>query len=201
MCGAALRMTAPAEAAAGPVRSSSELDELTVAACRRGDRAALERFVRHHERAVFALIARMLGRGPQVDDLAQETFLRACGAIGRFNPQGPARLSTWVLTIASRLCLDQLRSRRSFVAVPDLPHGETPERARESSELGEAIERAAQTLPADQRLCFLLVDVHGGCCDEVAEALQIPAATARTRLFRARTRLRALLSAFVGEAP
>ncbi len=94
------------------VPTSAELDDLTLARARRGDREAFRELVERHEVQVFALLGRMLlGRGALVEDLAQETFLRVFTALHRFDPAGPARLGTWILTIATRLALDELKRR------------------------------------------------------------------------------------------
>jgi len=71
--------------------------------CRGGDRTALTQFVQHYERRVLALLSRALGARPRIDDLAQEVFIRAYQNIHKFDPGGTARLSTWLLTIPSRL--------------------------------------------------------------------------------------------------
>ena len=76
-----------------------ELDELTLARAQRGDEEACRALVVRYQRALFALLARMLGPRGAVEDLAQETFLRAFRALPGFDRSGPARLSTWLLTI------------------------------------------------------------------------------------------------------
>ena len=88
-----------------------ELDPGLLSRCQAGEQAALRLFVEHYQRAVFALLSRVLGQRPEVEDLAQETFLRAIVALPGFAPAGPARLSTWLLTIATRLALDVCRKR------------------------------------------------------------------------------------------
>src|SRR4051812_46911419 len=94
-----------------PVRDEPELDELTLRRAQRGGRAAGPAVVEQYQRPVFALISRTIGHGSAVEDLAQETFLRLFRALGRFDPSGPARLSTFVLTIAVRLSIDHARRR------------------------------------------------------------------------------------------
>jgi RNA polymerase sigma-70 factor (ECF subfamily) len=150
---------------------------------------------------VFALVSRMLGpaRRHEVEDLAQETFVRAYRAFPDFDPHGPAKVSTWLLTIATRLVLD-VRKRRQIAAVPIVEGLEgtsssTPESHLERHELGRAIARAAATLPDDQRAAFVLAELHGLSTAEIATALEVPEATAKTRLFRAREKMRAALSA------
>src|SRR5688572_20895901 len=86
-----------------------ELDLALLARCQAGEPAALRAFVEHHQRAVFALLSRIIGQRPEVEDLAQETFLRAIRALPGFEVDGAARLSTWLLTIATRLALDVCR--------------------------------------------------------------------------------------------
>jgi RNA polymerase sigma-70 factor (ECF subfamily) len=174
-----------------------ELDAATLEGCRAGDPEALRCFVVRYERMVFALLSRMLGRGPHVEDLAQETFLRAFRALPRFDATGPARPSTWLLTIATRLVHDARRKRRPSLErlEADLPAAApgTPETERSRAELGRAISRAAGELSDGHRDVFVLAEFHGLDMKEIAQVLSIPEGTAKTRLFRARERLRALL--------
>jgi RNA polymerase sigma-70 factor (ECF subfamily) len=175
----------------------SEIDATVLEACRSGDAAAMRALILHYQRAVFAFLSRTLGRGPHVEDLAQEVFLRAFRALPRFDGSGSARLSTWLLTIASRLAVDHRRKR----SVPVQPLDDelvvsgctTPETERRRLEIGRALERAAAQLSADQRDVFVLAEFHGLEMAEIARVLTIPEGTAKTRLFRARERLRALL--------
>src|SRR5262245_60722258 len=80
-----------------------EVDRETLRRCQAGEAAALRLFVTRYQRPVFALLSRLLGPGPHVEDLAQETFLRALRALSGFDLDGSARASTWLLTIATRL--------------------------------------------------------------------------------------------------
>ena len=87
------------------------LDPAVLARCRAQDPVAFRAFVVRYERMVFALLSRMLGQGPEVEDLAQETFVRAYRAFPGFELDGPAKPSTWLLTIATRLALDARKPR------------------------------------------------------------------------------------------
>src|SRR5687768_15947133 len=98
-----------------PPGRAPELDELTLVRAQRGEDAACRALVTRYQRDVFALLSRLLGPAGMrglVEDLAQETFLRAFRALPGFDRGGPARLSSWLLTIATRLALDELRRRR-----------------------------------------------------------------------------------------
>lgn len=175
-----------------------ELERATLMRCKSGDPMAFRAFVVRYQRPVFALLSRFLGHGEHVSDLAQETFLRAFRALPGFDVDGAARPSTWLLTIATRLALDKKRKKQ----VPEVPldewhvpsDGDTPERQAERAELGRAIARAAQALPDEQRAAFVLAEFHGLAIAEIAEALSLPDNTVKTRLFRARQKLREALS-------
>jgi RNA polymerase sigma-70 factor (ECF subfamily) len=143
-----------------------EVDRAVLDRARASDPIAMRAFVVRYQRQVFALLSRVMGPGTHVEDLAQETFLRAFRALPAFDPDGPARVSTWLLTIATRLALD--------------------ERA--------AIVRAAAELSDDMRAAFVLADVHGFTMAEIAHALGIPENTAKTRVHRARLHMRERLA-------
>jgi len=159
---------------------------------------AFRAFVVRYERMVFALLSRMMGHGPEVEDLAQEAFVRAYRAFPDFDPEGPAKVSTWLLTIATRLALDAKKKRKVPSApLDDATHAAlaaTPELSLERRELGRAIERAADELPDDQRAALVLAELHGLSILEIAEALDVPENTAKTRLFRAREKMRQALA-------
>jgi RNA polymerase sigma-70 factor (ECF subfamily) len=176
----------------------SELDRPTLERCRAQDRAAFRAFVVHYQRVVGACLSRMLGRGPHVEDLAQEVFLRAYRAMPTFEIDGSAKPSTWLLTIATRAALD-VRKRRVIPLFPlddeaaKIADATTPETTRARTELGRAIDQAAAKLPDDQRAVLVLVEHHGLSMTEIAAVLDVPEATVKTRLFRAREKMRAAL--------
>lgn len=174
-----------------------ELDELTLARAQRGDDRACRELVVRYQKPVFALLGRMLvTRRPVVEDLAQETFLRVFRALPTFSPSGPARLSTWILTIATRLALDELRRRppqteplTAEVATIAGPDADAQRRA-----VAAAITRAVADLSADHRAIFLLREYHGLEYDEIARALDLDPGTVKSRLSRARAALRDALA-------
>src|SRR3954471_409523 len=92
--------------------SPAPLDAAVLARCRAQDPMAFRAFVVRYERMVFALLSRMLGHGSEVEDLAQETFVRAFRAFPEFDLAGPAKPSTWLLTIATRLALDARKKKK-----------------------------------------------------------------------------------------
>jgi RNA polymerase sigma-70 factor (ECF subfamily) len=195
-------VTFAARQAEPPVTATppAELDELTLARAQRGDARARRELVRRYQRPVFALLARMLhGRnGPQpVEDLAQETFLKVFRALPGFDRQGAARLSTWILTIATNLAIDELRRRRlpTDPLVPaDEPAGTTTTDAdAERRRLADVLRRAIDDLQPEYRAAFLLREYHEFEYTEIASNLQIDLGTVKSRLSRARAALRRAL--------
>ena len=180
--------------------AAREIDDLTLARAQRGEPAASRALVERYQRAVFSLLGRMLfqsGREALVEDLAQETFLRAFRALPDFIPGGPARLSSWILTIATRLALDELRKRPPEAALPEEigapAEATTPERAADQRRLERALVAAIAHLSPDHRAVFLLREMHELDYQEIARALEVDVGTVKSRLSRARERLRAAL--------
>lgn len=160
---------------------------------------ACQALVERYQRLVFALLSRMCGHGPHTEDLAQETFLRVFRALPSFDPNGKARLSTWILTIASRLAIDELRARpRATLPLEEVSEPVSEKGADEYSErrdIGEAISKAIRRLPPEQQATFLLREFHELDYEELSEALGVDIGTIKSRLSRARAALREALAA------
>jgi RNA polymerase sigma-70 factor (ECF subfamily) len=181
-----------------------EIGRDVLARCKARDPMAFRAFVVRYERPVFALLSRILGHGPHVDDLAQEAFLRAFRAFPGFDIDLAAKPSTWILTIATRLALDH----KKRAVIPTVPieaaanagtHA-TPETEAHRREIAASIARAAAALPDDQRVAFVLSEFHGLSITEIADIVEVPEATVRTRLFRARAKLKDSLGALAEES-
>jgi RNA polymerase sigma-70 factor (ECF subfamily) len=180
-----------------------EVDTLTLARAKRGDARASADLVRCYEGRVFGLVGRILAghAGPsQVEDVAQEAFLKVLKNLDRFDPAGPARLSSWIATIAARTAIDVLRSAPRLRAVApgealaELPAPEPdPEQAASGSELGRRVEAAMVALPAEQRAVLMLRAFSDLDYPEIASALKIEEGTVKSRLNRARAALRRVL--------
>ena len=178
----------------------AEIDELTLARARRGESSALSALVRHYQRPVYALVARLLvgRRADALDDVAQEAFIRVCRGLPRFMPEGKARLSTWILTVATRTCLNALRDRRRLEAlVPPAAEdgsGGDPEQTAVEREQRRRVENAMAALPEDMRAVLVLRAYHDFDYPEIAAALGVEVGTVKSRLGRARAALREALA-------
>ena len=178
--------------------TADEIDEITLRRAAEGDANATRTLVERYQHRVFALVSRMLGVRAQratVEDIAQDTFLQVFKRLAGFNPQGPARLSTWILTIAAHRSIDELRKRRpepvaEVVGIGTSRSDETAIRR----ELVAAVEAALADLSPELRAAFLLREYHGLEYAEIAKALAIDLGTVKSRLSRARASLRERLA-------
>jgi len=172
-----------------------EDEAFLVARARTGDREAFAELVRRYQRLVFAVSYRLLGDPDLAEDVVQDTFIRAFFSLERFRG---TTMRAWLLRIAHNAALDQLRARARRPTVPLEQAGEhaafdLPESSIEQAGLRAALEAALAALPVEQRAVVVLADVEGLPYEEIAQALGLPLGTVKSRLARARVRLRTLL--------
>ena len=172
---------------------------------RTGDEAAFEQLVAMHADRVYGALRRF-GLDPgEAEDVAQEAFLRAWRAIGRF--QGRAQLSTWLYRIAFNEAQRRLARRGPALEadpggedrlrrVPG-PPGEAPEALLVGREFEEMLQRALAELPAEWRMAVVLRDLEGLSTAEAARAAGVRDAAFKSRLHRGRMRLRELLEPYL----
>lgn len=168
-----------------------------------GKTAAYNGLVTRYQRQVYSLAYRMLGNAEDSGDLVQETFLRAYSALSKFRQD--ASFLTWLYKIASNLCIDQLRSRRSKSALSldvELEEGREPAADARSSSPEECAIREVTNdilhkeiinLPEKYRAVVVLRHLQDMSVEEISDSLQIPTGTVKTHLFRAREMLRVRL--------
>jgi RNA polymerase sigma-70 factor (ECF subfamily) len=186
-----------------------DLDELAlVRRVLAGDGAAFELVMRRHNRRLYRLARSMLRDAADAEDALQDAYLAAYQAMGNF--RGEASLSTWLSRVVANQCLARLRrqNRRDNIVpmvalggleeqeAPAMPadDNETPDRALVRSELRAILERKLDELPEAFRTVFVLRSVEEMSVEEVAQTLNLPEATVRTRHFRARSLLRESLA-------
>jgi RNA polymerase sigma-70 factor (ECF subfamily) len=176
------------EPAGGPQTSELEL----VRRCVAGERAAFEQLYREHRRAVAGNLYRVLGDRTELDDLVQEVFVIAFRGLARF--RGDAKLSTWLYRVCVNVALGRLRSKsRRAPAVPyadldDAGDGgaNAPDLQIERREELVRVYRALEELAPKKRIVFILHEVQGLDIKEIADIVQAPLVTVRTRLHYAR---------------
>jgi RNA polymerase sigma-70 factor (ECF subfamily) len=175
-------------------------DEELVARSRGGDLDSFNQLVLRWERPIYALAYRVIGREEDARDVAQETFLRAFRALGGF--KGQAKFSSWLYRITLNLCRDWMRRERR-TPVSQAPEGvdiielagegepaESIDDVVARKQLGRAVEKAMAMLPEDQRTAIIMKEYHGLTFQEIADLLDCPLSTVKTRLYQGLSVLR-----------
>ena len=161
---------------------------------------SFNQLVMRWERPIYALAYRTIGREEEARDVCQETFLRAFRALKGF--KGQAKFSSWLYRIALNLCRDWIRRERRQ-PVAQAPEGvdliemaseatptETIEDLVARKEISRAVARVMATLPEDQRTAIILKEYHGLTFQEIADMLDCPLSTVKTRLYQGLSVLR-----------
>lgn len=205
----------PPTAAPVPADTDLMLVERTVA----GDQKAFELLVLKYQRRIERLIGRMVRDVDLVEDIAQETFIRAYRALAQF--RGEAQFYTWLYRIAVNTAKKTLGDLKRDPLVPEsalrggddddetsgveneLTSAETPETVLAAKEIAATVNAAMEALPEELRQAVTLREIEGLSYEEIAELMNCPIGTVRSRIFRAREsiaqRLRPLLDTREGE--
>jgi RNA polymerase sigma-70 factor (ECF subfamily) len=186
---------------------------ISLEALRAGDREEFSRLVDAYSGSIYRLALKMLGIPSDAEDVLQNTFMKAFQHLKDF--EGRSSLSTWLYRIASNEALMLLRKQRPEITLSDAAPEDNddgdyfpaqfidwrnlPEDEFLSSESQAAMNSAVQHLPENQRIVFILRDIEGLSIQETGEVLTLSAAAVKTRLLRARLRLREELSMYYGE--
>lgn len=173
-----------------------------------GDMAAFERLVERHQSLVLGTVGRMLGSNSDVEDVAQQVFLRVWKSAGRYVPR--AKFTTWLLKITRNLVFNEMRRRKRHAHIPLQSEAEdeerqlkdeqaqTPDAALLEAELQRTIESAIGELPETQRMAVTLRRYEELSYEEIAEVLDQSVPAVKSLLFRARTELRERLKGYLG---
>jgi RNA polymerase sigma-70 factor (ECF subfamily) len=193
-----------------PAGSAEEQDKQDVRLMElvgQGDMDAFERLIERHQALVAGTVARMLGSNSDVEDIAQQVFIRVWKSAPRYTPR--AKFTTWLLKITRNLVFNELRRTKRRAQVPIQPNpetdeiglkddtGGTPDAALLEHELQQAIEQAIMRLPETQRMALVLRRYEQLSYEEIAEILDLTVPAVKSVLFRARTELRERLSKYL----
>lgn len=161
--------------------------------CRDGNKEAFRWVVQQHQRLVFSLALKMLADEEEAKDVVQETFIRLWQRIGDYNPQKP--FTTWLYTIASRLCLDRLKQMRRILPLPEdesvlWRFANDEQQTLENSEWAAIVRMLAEGLSPKQKLVFTLCQLEGLPSSEVEQITGLDAKQVKSNLYVARQTIR-----------
>src|SRR5690606_32145485 len=166
-----------------------------------GDGDAFGELVRRHRDRLWAVALRTLGDREEAADALQEALLSAYRAAARF--RGESAVTTWLHRIVVNACLDRVRRRqaRPAIGLPDLPPGREPVAVEPDRDTAREVWAALGRLPAEQRVPLVLLEMQGYSVAEIAELLDVPEGTVKSRCARGRARLAVLLGHLHLDAP
>jgi len=194
------------------MNNDQERKSFSLDALRNGDREEFARLVEEYSPMIYRLGLKMLNNPQDAEDILQETFIKAYRHIGKFD--GRSSISTWLYRIATNEALMSLRRKRPEAISFEVPSPNEielqeplqivdwcclPEEEFLTSERLARLDEGIEKLPASLRVVFILRDIEGLSTRETAEVLDISEMAVKTRLSRARLRLREDLSAYFGK--
>ena len=199
-------MSRPDPPPAGAADADAE-DVRLMRAVRAGDMAAFEQLVERHQALVAGTVGRMLGSNSDVEDVAQQVFVRVWKSAKRYEPR--AKFTTWLLKITRNLVFNEMRRRKRHALIPLQSEtereemqlkddvGPTPDASLLEAELQRAIETAIGELPETQRMAVVLRRYEELSYEEIADVLDQSVPAVKSLLFRARTELRERLKVYL----
>ncbi|MBV6476059.1 MAG: RNA polymerase sigma factor RpoE [Rhodocyclaceae bacterium] len=191
-----------------------EVDQQLVARAQHGDQQAFGLLVSKYQRKLARLLSRLIRDPAEVEDVAQETFIKAYRALGNF--RGDSAFYTWLYRIGINTAKNYLVSQgRRAPTSTDFDSEEaegfddgdllrdinTPERMLFSKEIGETVNAAMEALPEDLRTAITLREIEGMSYEDIAKMMDCPIGTVRSRIFRAREAVAEKLRPLLDTAP
>ena len=195
-------------------RLSDDTDEHLMLRVGQGERSAFDEIVRRYTRKMVNLAYQITGDRDQAEDIAQETFLRAYKSAARYTEM--AKFSTWLYTIAINLCRTELRRRRfrpysleemaeredeGKLRVDIVDERSKPDGDLERKEISLHVQRAIAAVPAKFRVPLVLRDIQDLSYEEIGAMLKLPEGTVKSRINRARQKVKEILTPIMQEKP
>ncbi len=188
-----------------------EIDQQLVERAQRGDKRAFELLVLKYQRKLGRLLSRFVRDPAEVEDVTQEAFIKAYRALPSF--RGDSAFYTWLYRIGINTAKNYLvalgrraptttgfdnEEAEGFEDAEQLRDSNTPESELEGKEIAATVNRAMDALPADLRTAITLREIEGLSYEEIANAMNCPVGTVRSRIFRAREAIAAELRPLLG---
>ena len=181
-----------------------QIERDIISRCQQGDKEAFRWVVQTYQRMVFSLTLKMLCDEEEAKDMVQETFIRVWQSIRSYDPQ--KTFSTWIYTIASRLCIDRLKRANRIVALPEdqlalrrFASENDSQQSLENKEWVSIVRTIADGLSDKQRLVFTLCQLEGLPSAEVEQITGLDAKQVKSNLYVARQTIRKQLKKLVYE--
>jgi len=164
-----------------------------------GDTDAFEFLVKKYEKQIFIMVTNLMRMSNRIEDTVQDIFFNAYKHIKRYDPD-KGKFSTWIFRIARNRCLNELKRKkeRSFPEAFDIPEKGNPENYLMYKEFLIKLDRSLDRLPYKNKVVLVLADLQGLSYEEIAQIEKTNTGTVKSRLFRARQKLRSTLEPYRG---
>ncbi|WP_322996816.1 RNA polymerase sigma factor RpoE [Castellaniella sp.] len=194
--------------------SEREVDLALVERVRRGDRHAFDLLVIKYQRKIMRLLSRMINDSADIEDVAQEAFIKAYRALPQF--RGDSAFYTWLYRIAINTARNwqaanfrrpvtvsalENEDGETFDQIDGLSDSNTPESMMASRQVAQTVNAAIEDLPDDLRTAIVLREIEGMSYEDIANTMQCPIGTVRSRIFRAREAIAARLRPVMEQDP
>ena len=181
-----------------------EISNEIILRCKKSDPEAYRLVIRHYQGFVFSVIYRFLGGkyAGEIADFSGEIFIRLYEFIKKYDPDKGEKLSTCVATIVRNYCFNELRIKRLELEPAEENAAFSPEDLENetlSGELKQKVEKCVETLPDDQRMILILREYEAFSYEEIAELMNVPAGNVKSKLIRAKIKLKDLLWPYLKE--
>ena len=182
-----------------PVNPDRALDQKLVVKAQKGDKQAFSLLVEKYQLKLYRLISRMVRDQSEIEDIVQDSFIKAYRAIGNF--RGDSAFYTWLYRIGintaknhlvslgkrpKAMDANEIEEMENYESMSELRVSETPESTMMSNQIAETVNGAIQNLPDELREAISYREIDGLCYEEISELMDCPIGTVRSRIFRAR---------------
>ena len=190
-----------------------DVDAELVARVQRGDKQAFDLLVIKYQRKIMRLLSRMIRDPSEIEDVAQEAFIKAYRALPQF--RGDSAFYTWLYRIAINTARNWLASNKrrqskpssfegedgeTFDEIDNLTDNTTPESELASRQIAETVNKAIEDLPEELRTAIVLREIEGMSYEDIAQSMNCPIGTVRSRIFRAREAIAVRLRPMMGNS-
>lgn len=176
---------------------SKDFEQEIIQRVTNGDTDAFEYLIKKYEKQIFIMAANLLKMPDRIEDIVQDIFFNAYRNIKRYDPD-LGQFSTWLFRIARNRCLNEIKRKkeRSLPETNNIPEKGNPENDLMYKELLTRLDWSLDRLPYKHKVVFVLADLQGLSYEEIAQIEEINTGTVKSRLFRARQKLRSTLEQY-----
>jgi RNA polymerase sigma-70 factor (ECF subfamily) len=178
---------------------TQDVEHAIIQEVKNGDTNAFEFLVKKYEKQIFIMVTNLMRMSNRIEDTVQDIFFNAYKHIKRYDPD-KGKFSTWLFRIARNRCLNEIKRKkeRSWPEIYNIPEKGNPENDLMHKEFLIKLDKSLDRLPYKNKVVLVLADLQGLSYEEIAQIEKTNTGTVKSRLFRARQKLRSTLEPYRG---